>query len=142
MFQNKVIALNVDGDLLTKLAELLGGEVAGQVKEALASQGIVVPEAPKAVEPEKAKPATIHKAMRYSLFAGGKRLRPAVCLAAAQACGARYAIFTATHFNGFMQWQSDLYPYGLKQTRWRGGRGDVVADFVASCRQAGITPGL
>ena len=23
-----------------------------------------------------AKPATIHKAMRYSLFAGGKRLRP------------------------------------------------------------------
>ena len=34
-----------------------------------------------------AKPATIHKAMRYSLFAGGKRLRPAVCLAAAQACG-------------------------------------------------------
>ena len=33
------------------------------------------------------KPATLHKAMRYSLFAGGKRLRPAVCLAAAQACG-------------------------------------------------------
>jgi geranylgeranyl diphosphate synthase type II len=25
--------------------------------------------------------------MRYSLFAGGKRLRPALCLAAAQACG-------------------------------------------------------
>jgi geranylgeranyl diphosphate synthase type II len=34
-----------------------------------------------------AKPATIHKAMRYSLFAGGKRMRPALCLAAAQACG-------------------------------------------------------
>jgi geranylgeranyl diphosphate synthase type II len=33
------------------------------------------------------KPATIHKAMRYSLFAGGKRLRPLLCLAAAQACG-------------------------------------------------------
>ncbi len=33
------------------------------------------------------KPATIHKAMRYSLFAGGKRMRPAVCLAAAEACG-------------------------------------------------------
>ena len=29
------------------------------------------------------KPATIHKAMRYSLFAGGKRMRPAVLLAAA-----------------------------------------------------------
>src|SRR5512136_424220 len=36
---------------------------------------------------EKTKPATIHKAMRYSLFAGGKRMRPALCLAAAAACG-------------------------------------------------------
>ena len=34
-----------------------------------------------------AKPATIHQAMRYSLFAGGKRLRPILCLAAAEACG-------------------------------------------------------
>ena len=33
------------------------------------------------------RPATIHKAMRYSLFAGGKRMRPALCLAAAAACG-------------------------------------------------------
>ncbi|HEY6205179.1 MAG TPA: farnesyl diphosphate synthase [Chthoniobacterales bacterium] len=36
---------------------------------------------------EKVKPATIHKAMRYSLFAGGKRLRPILCLAAAETCG-------------------------------------------------------
>src|SRR5687768_8412085 len=35
----------------------------------------------------KTKPSTIHTAMRYSLFAGGKRLRPALCLAAAEACG-------------------------------------------------------
>jgi geranylgeranyl diphosphate synthase type II len=33
-----------------------------------------------------AKPATLHRAMRYSLFAGGKRLRPILCLAAAEAC--------------------------------------------------------
>jgi geranylgeranyl diphosphate synthase type II len=32
------------------------------------------------------KPVTLHKAMRYSLFAGGKRLRPILCLAAAEAC--------------------------------------------------------
>jgi geranylgeranyl diphosphate synthase type II len=37
------------------------------------------------------RPATIHQAMRYSLFAGGKRMRPALCLAAAQACGGREA---------------------------------------------------
>lgn len=35
----------------------------------------------------EAPPATIHKAMRHSLFAGGKRLRPILCLAAAEACG-------------------------------------------------------
>lgn len=34
-----------------------------------------------------AKPATMHKAMRYSLFAGGKRMRPVLTLAAAEACG-------------------------------------------------------
>ena len=39
--------------------------------------------------PEKTKPATIHKAMRYSMFAGGKRMRPALTLAAAEACGGR-----------------------------------------------------
>ena len=32
------------------------------------------------------KPATLHRAMRYSLFAGGKRLRPILCVAAAEAC--------------------------------------------------------
>src|SRR5664280_3710887 len=36
---------------------------------------------------DQTRPATIHKAMRYSLFAGGKRMRPALCLAAAAACG-------------------------------------------------------
>lgn len=30
-------------------------------------------------------PENLHKAMRYSLFAGGKRIRPVLCLAAAQA---------------------------------------------------------
>jgi geranylgeranyl diphosphate synthase, type II len=35
------------------------------------------------------KPTTLHKAMRYSLFAGGKRLRPILCLAAAEACGGK-----------------------------------------------------
>ena len=40
---------------------------------------------PKASGP----PATLHKAMRYSLFAGGKRLRPILCLAAAEACGGK-----------------------------------------------------
>ena len=39
-------------------------------------------------------PATIHKAMRYSLFAGWKRLRPILCLAAAEACGGKISAST------------------------------------------------
>ena len=35
------------------------------------------------VPPETACPSVIHRAMRYSLFAGGKRLRPIFCLEAA-----------------------------------------------------------
>ncbi len=31
--------------------------------------------------------ATLHEAMRYSLFAGGKRLRPALCIASCEAVG-------------------------------------------------------
>jgi geranylgeranyl diphosphate synthase type II len=38
---------------------------------------------------ESVKPTTIHKAMRYSLFAGGKRLRPILCLAAAETSGGK-----------------------------------------------------
>ncbi len=37
------------------------------------------------VPPESATPESIHKAMRYSLFAGGKRIRPILCIAAAEA---------------------------------------------------------
>ncbi|MGN0828885.1 MAG: polyprenyl synthetase family protein [Akkermansia sp.] len=36
---------------------------------------------------EDVAPTTLHKAMRYSLFAGGKRIRPLLCLQAAKACG-------------------------------------------------------
>lgn len=35
----------------------------------------------------RTKPATIHRAMRYSLLSGGKRLRPLLCCAASEACG-------------------------------------------------------
>src|SRR2546427_12304677 len=38
---------------------------------------------------EDAPPATLHKAMRYSLFAGGKRVRPILAIAGCEAiCGA------------------------------------------------------
>jgi len=42
---------------------------------------------------------------------------------AACAMGARYAVLVAKHSDGFLMWQSDAYPYSLRQCRWRDGRG-------------------
>src|SRR3989442_11426235 len=38
-----------------------------------------------AMPAEDAPPVTLHKAMRYSLFAGGKRVRPILAIAACEA---------------------------------------------------------
>ncbi|HUJ19550.1 MAG TPA: farnesyl diphosphate synthase [Nitrospirota bacterium] len=43
----------------------------------------------KLVPNEKTFPPAVHEAMRYSLFAGGKRVRPILALAAAEALGAK-----------------------------------------------------
>ena len=40
---------------------------------------------------EATPPPTIHKAMRYSVFAGGKRIRPVLCLAACETVGGQPA---------------------------------------------------
>ncbi|NLG34885.1 MAG: polyprenyl synthetase family protein [Lentisphaerae bacterium] len=40
------------------------------------------------VPPADARPQQLHAAMRHSLFAGGKRLRPLLCAASAEACRA------------------------------------------------------
>lgn len=45
----------------------------------------------KLLPAESAPPPTIHKAMRYSIFAGGKRIRPVLCLAACEAVGGNLA---------------------------------------------------
>ncbi len=45
----------------------------------------------KLIPSAKKKPALIHEAMRYSLFAGGKRLRPILVIAAAEALGGKPA---------------------------------------------------
>jgi geranylgeranyl diphosphate synthase, type II len=41
--------------------------------------------------PESEQPPALHRAMRYSIFAGGKRLRPILAMAAAEAVGAEPA---------------------------------------------------
>jgi len=63
-------------------------------------------------------------------------------LEAAKALGAKHTVLVAKHCSGFALWQTDAYPYGLKQTKWRDGKGDILQDYVASCRKAGIEPGI
>ena len=48
-------------------------------------QTLVDRELGRLVPAESAPPETIHRAMRYSLFAGGKRIRPLLCLCAGEA---------------------------------------------------------
>ena len=48
---------------------------------------LVDAELDRLLPPADERPATIHEAMRYSMFVGGKRLRPILCVAAAEACG-------------------------------------------------------
>lgn len=43
----------------------------------------------RSVPPASAQPGIVHKAMRYSLFAGGKRLRPLLVLAGCRAVGGK-----------------------------------------------------
>ncbi|WP_321477121.1 farnesyl diphosphate synthase [uncultured Paludibaculum sp.] len=60
------------------------------LKEYLAEQTkLIDQELDRLVPAEDTPPAVIHKAMRYSLFAGGKRIRPILCLEAARSVAGR-----------------------------------------------------
>ena len=41
------------------------------------------------IPPASARPAVIHKAMRYAVFPGGKRIRPILTITAFEACGGK-----------------------------------------------------
>jgi len=56
--------------------------------------------------------------------------------------GGTFAILTATHETGFALYQSDVNPYCLKAVKWKDGKGDIVRDFVNSCRKYDIKPGI
>lgn len=60
----------------------------------------------------------------------------------AKGMGAKIAIITATHETGFALYQSDVNPYCMKALKWKDGKGDVVRDFVNSCRKYGVKPGI
>ena len=63
-------------------------------------------------------------------------------LQSAKLIGAKYAIMTAKHHDGFALWPTKLSPYSVAASPWKGGRGDVVREFTEACRAEGIKCGL
>lgn len=56
--------------------------------------------------------------------------------------GAKYIVFVAKHSGGFCMWQTKTTNYGIRNTPWQGGHGDVLADVSASCRKFGLKLGV
>lgn len=63
-------------------------------------------------------------------------------LRAAKAAGAKYAVLVAKHCSGFSLWPTAAHEYSIRNSPWKNGRGDIVADFIRSCEKYGIKPGL
>lgn len=56
--------------------------------------------------------------------------------------GMKYAILTAKHHDGFVNWPSKYTEYSVANTPWKNGAGDVVAEFVEACRAFDIKVGI
>ncbi len=56
--------------------------------------------------------------------------------------GAKYIVFVAKHVGGFCTWQTGTTSYGIRNTPWRNGKGDVMADLSRSCRKRGLKLGI
>jgi alpha-L-fucosidase len=63
-------------------------------------------------------------------------------LAAAQKLGATYAVLVAKHCSGFSLWPTKVHDNSVKNSPWKDGKGDIVKDFVTSCRKYNIKPGI
>jgi alpha-L-fucosidase len=59
-------------------------------------------------------------------------------MAAAAALGTSEICLTAAHEGGFALWPSKATPYSVAASSWRGGKGDVLREFVDSANKWGI----
>ncbi|HEX7941978.1 MAG TPA: alpha-L-fucosidase, partial [Gemmatimonadaceae bacterium] len=60
----------------------------------------------------------------------------------AKAAGFRALILTAKHHDGFCLWPTATTRHSVAASPFRGGRGDVVREFVDACRAEGLRAGL
>lgn len=59
-----------------------------------------------------------------------------------RSAGIPAAIITAKHADGFCLWPSQYTDYGVKNSAWKNGKGDVVREFVDACEENGIKAGI
>ena len=60
----------------------------------------------------------------------------------ARSWGAKMILFVAKHTGGFCWWQTNTSEYGIKNTPWRNGKGDVLKELSQSCRKYGLGLGI
>lgn len=60
----------------------------------------------------------------------------------AKAAGFNYIVLTAKHHDGFANWPSAYTDFSVAASPWKGGKGDVVQEFLDACHRHGIHPGL
>lgn len=63
-------------------------------------------------------------------------------LATAASAGAKHAVLVAKHCSGLSLWPIKAHDFSVASPPWRGGKGDVVADFTRSCERFNIRPGI
>jgi alpha-L-fucosidase len=56
--------------------------------------------------------------------------------------GVRYAVLVCKHHDGFALWPSAYTDYSVANTPWKGGKGDVVREYVNACRKYGVKVGF
>jgi len=56
--------------------------------------------------------------------------------------GAKYAVLVVKHCSGFALWPTKAYPYSVASSPWRDGKGDILKDFIESCKKYNILPGI